>query len=96
MKNYSLVIVSARSIVIRPLSETSYAEIKGCLPMMRQTLILEGNNVIFEHRRGEKSAEARCSATDIKKQVERGEVLRTLTEKEIVAIERTLKWYGKN
>lgn len=95
MKNYSLVIVSARSIVIRPLSETSYAEIKGCLPMMRQTLILEGNNVIFEYCR-ENSAKARCSATDIKKQVERGEVLRTLTEKEAVAIERTLKWYGKN
>lgn len=87
MKNYTLVIVAAKNIVVRNFDRTTtVAEIRGCTHDMRQTLILSGNSVIFEHINT--TARVYASAESIKLALKEEREIRVLTEREMLAIER--------
>lgn len=91
MKNYTLVIVSSRTLVVREFSGLAMArEIAGCTGMMRQTLVLEKDSVIFEHVRATDRVylgEGEDLAL-IKTILREGKKIRALTERENRAIEK--------
>lgn len=87
MKNYTLVIIAAKNIVVRKFDHTTtVAEIRGCTHDMRQTLILSGNSVIFEHINT--TTRVYASTESIKTALKEEREIRVLTEREILAIER--------
>ena len=87
MKNYTLVIVAAKNIVVRNFDHTTtVTEIRGCTHDMRQTLILSGNSVIFEHINT--TARVYASTESIKLALKEEREIRVLTEREMLAIER--------
>lgn len=87
MMNYTLVIVSGRTVVVREFDRTvTLKELRGCTHDMRQTLILSGNSVIFEHIN--ETTRTYASAESIKSALKEGKEIRVLTEREIKAVER--------
>lgn len=90
MKNeLCLVIVSSRSIVVRTLSSLGgncNREISGCTQMMRQTLIVRGNSVIFEHFREEVDEPRPVRVAVITEAIKKNKEIRTLTDKELRAL----------
>ena len=48
-KEIKLVIVSGRTIVVRSIKDVTNREISGCTSMMKQTLLIREESVIFEH-----------------------------------------------
>ena len=92
MKNYTLVIVSARSIVVRDYDSVNVElthELAACTSMMRHTLVVQEGTVIFEHKRGEKPyAENKEGYALVKKILHEKKEIRVLSEREIRAIEK--------
>lgn len=89
MKNYTLVIVSARTIVVRDYTACTYdkmiTEVIDCQKQMRHTLVLVDNSVVFESIRGQSDV---LKKTVIMSMLSHPKELRVLTERETLAIER--------
>lgn len=89
MKNYTLVIVSARTIVVRDYTACTYdkmiTEVVDCQTQMRHTLVLVDNSVVFECIRGQHDV---LEKTTIKNMLSDPKEIRVLTERETLAIER--------
>ncbi len=89
MKNYTLVIVSARTIVVRDYTACNYdkmiTEVVDCQTQMRHTLVLVDNSVVFECIRGQHDV---LKKTAIKDMLSNPKEIRVLTERETLAIER--------
>lgn len=91
-KEINLVIISGRTIVVRSIENITNREISGCTSMMRQTLLTCGSTVIFEHFQqevpeGEDHAPA-VAVDIIKEAIQKKKEIRTLTDREMLAIER--------
>ena len=89
MKNYTLVIVAARTIVVREYTacnhEKLFTEVKECQTQMRHTLVLAGNSVVFESIRGQHEVLEKVVIEDM---LSHPKEVRVLTERESLAIER--------
>jgi cbb3-type cytochrome oxidase cytochrome c subunit len=89
MKNYTLVIVSARSIVVREYTAYNHSQLITeaceCQNQMRHTLVLVDNSVVFESIRGQHEI---LKKTVIKDMLSNPKEIRVLSEREIHAIEK--------
>lgn len=89
MKNYTLVIVSARTIVVRDYTACTYdrmiKEVVECQTQMRHTLVLVDNSVVFECVRGQHDV---LEKPAIKGMLSNPKEIRVLTEREALAIKR--------
>lgn len=95
MKNYTLVIVSGRCVVVRSYESISVElvhEATACTAIMTHTLVLHEENVVFEHHRGEKIYEENKEGYAIVKEILKAKKeIRGLTEREMLAIERAYR-----
>lgn len=89
MKNYTLVIVAAKNIVVREYTAHEHnaliKEVEWCQKFLRQTLVFTDNSVVFESIRGQHNILSQSVITDM---LSHPKEIRVLTEREILAIER--------
>lgn len=92
MKNYTLVIVSGRTVVAREYKSVTVEllhEAAACTAIMNHTLVLRNSSVIFEHHRGEaileESKEGYAALSEVLK---KGKEIRVLTDRENQAVAR--------
>ena len=100
MKNsvYTLVVVASRSIVVRDYKSVTISadglvkEVSECTGLMSHTLVIKEKRVIFEHHRGEerKYTGKKEENQMLKNLLEKGEVIRDLTARELLAIEKEI------
>ena len=92
MKNYTLVIVSGRNVVVRSYESISLElvhEAAACTAMMAHTLVLHEESVVFEHHRGEKIYEENKEGyAKVREILKIKKEIRVLTERETLAIEK--------
>lgn len=83
----NLVLVSSTTIVSRHFEITNaeiMREIVGDTGMMRQVLVLDGSNVIFETVRGENDRSWKVA--EVREILKCGTIQRCLTDKEVMAL----------
>lgn len=89
MKNYTLVIVAAHTIVVREYTTCNYSklidEIEWCQKFLRHTLVFIDNSVVFESIRDQSEI---LKKTAIKNMLSNPKEIRVLTEREKLAIAR--------
>ena len=92
MKNYTLVIVSGRNVVVRSYESISLElvhEAAACTAIMTHTLVLHEESVVFDHRRGEKVYEENKEGyAEVREILKAKREIRVLTERETLAIKR--------
>ena len=92
MKNYTLVIVSGRCVVVRSYESVSLElvhEATACTAIMTHTLVLHEESVVFEHHRGEKIYEEnKAGYAEVREILKAKKEIRVLTERETLAIKR--------
>ena len=104
MKNsvYTLVIVASHSIVVRDYKKVTISEgglvkeVSECTGLMSHTLVIREKQVIFEHHRGEerKYTGRKEENQNLLKLLEKSEVIRNLTARELLAIEKEILSHG--
>lgn len=91
-KEIKLVIVSGRTIVIRSIENVTDKEISGCTSMMKQTLLICEESVIFEHFQQEipvgEERPPEVPTDVINAAIKAKKEIRALSEREILAIKR--------
>lgn len=88
----NLVLVSARTIVRRHFEESNneiIREIAGDAEMMRQVLVLDGEKVIFETKRGVGS-KTKFTTAEIREILKKKNEIRRLTAREKLALEKVV------
>ena len=89
MMNYTLVLVSAHTTVARSYTPSQYSDLiteaHACQSMMRHTLIVAGDMVVFEYVRGKGKA---MKKDEVRQSVNCPRELRVLNQREMRAIER--------
>lgn len=91
-KEIKLVIVSGRTIVIRSIENVTDKEISGCTSMMKQTLLICEESVIFEHFQQEipvgEERPPEVPTDVINAAIKAKKEIRVLSEREILAIKK--------
>ena len=91
-KEIKLVIVSGRTIVVRSIEHVTNKEISGCTSMMKQTLLICEESVIFEHFQQEipvgEERPPEVPTDIIKAAIKAKKEIRVLSEREILAIKK--------
>lgn len=89
MKNYTLVIVAARTIVVREYTACNHSklidEIEWCQRFLRHTLVFVDNSVVFESIRDQSEVLQKIVIADM---LSHPKEIRVLTEREVLAIEK--------
>ena len=95
---YTLVIVASRSVVVRDYKKVTISvgglvnEVTECTGLMSHTLVIKEEQVIFEHHRGEKRKYTgkKEENKELQEFLEKGEIIRTLTKRELLAIKKAI------
>ena len=97
-KEIKLVIVSGRTIVVRSIKDVTNREISGCTSMMKQTLLIREESVIFEHFQQEipigEDRPPEVPTDIIKAAIKAKKEIRVLSEREILAIKKVRYYAG--